>query len=335
MSSCTECQASGTDLLINSPDVEFPFIQNVFCRICNKSFVNCERCGIFTPRICERARKKDYFKIHQKMHALSGHGINVPTDVSTGNDTLQASSSVPSNIPEVDFGSASNENESNSLYQMFLDCGQTFGSQSSEKYLKILLEHDTMSLQNVVETSLSNNLDSFPGSLDKSSTFYKNLIHLHVVTSIWVNKMSKSNRQYFCSFISQLKKCFPDSVGVNAYLPNEYKDLRSLYFDGKNSVISKIPHPKINTKDGYSYVLISDILLDLFTFKLKTSNMPNSNESLSYIKSLNSKYLDDILENNRILTSSSPVIFILLQLWSDGFDPNGVKKTEMVFGYIH
>ena len=204
---------------------------------------------------------------------------------------------------------------------MFIDCGQTFGSQSSNEYLKILLEHDTMSLQHVVETSLSNNLDSFPGSLDKSAPFYKNIIHLHVVASIWVNKMSKSNRQYFCSFISQLKKYFPDSVGVTSFLPNEYKDLRSLYFDGKNSVLSKIPYPKINSSDGYSYVLLSDIILDLFTFKLKPGDIPNFNDSISYINSLKSQYLDNILEENTELTSSSsPVIFILLQLWSDGFD---------------
>ena len=134
MSSCTECQSSGNDLLVTSPDSEFPFIRNVYCHTCNKSFVNCLRCGIFTSRICQHIKKRDYFKIHLKIHALSGDGINAPTDVSTGNETLQASSSAPSNIPEVDFGSASNGNENTSLYQMFLDCGQTFGSQSSENY---------------------------------------------------------------------------------------------------------------------------------------------------------------------------------------------------------
>ena len=104
---------------------------------------------------------------------------------------------------------------------MFIDTGLKFGSKSSDEYFKVLLEHDTLSLQFVVENSLSNNFDAFPGSLDKSSLFYKNLIHLHVVASIWINKLSKSNRQYFCSFISQLNKCFPDSVGMLSYVPSQ------------------------------------------------------------------------------------------------------------------
>ena len=335
MSFCTECNTSFNDLSINCPNSDFPFLRSIYCNTCNKSYVNCLSCNIYTVRLTGANQKRDFFKMHLNKHRLLQNSISSGPSFSTVNDSSQGSSSTLNNLPEVDFGSCNTDNNSLNLYQQFIESGQTFASQSSHDYMKLLLEHDTMALQKVVESSLSNHFDSFPGSLDKSSSYYNNLIHLHVVASIWINKLSKSNRQYFCSFISQLYKCFPDSVEKISYLPSQYKDLRSLYFDGKNSVLSKVPHPKVNSINGYAYVLFSDIILDLFTFKMKVEDHPNFNDSLSYIKSLKSKYLDEIFENNVQLTSSGSIIFILLQLWSDGFDPSAVKKTEIVFGYMH
>ena len=75
-------------------------------------------------------------------------------------------------------------------------------------------------------------------------------------------------------------------------------------------------------------ILVDDIILDLFTFKIKCNEVPNHQESMNYVTSLHSKRLNTIVGAHFQSSPNESCILILLTLWSDGFDPNGLKKNK-------
>ena len=148
MSCCTVCNTSFDDLLIDCPDPDYPFMTSIYCHQCNKCYVNCEHCSIYQVRTrVLNNRQWDYFKQHIKLHKSLQHGLSSATNNSTCNNSSQATSSILPNIPQVDYGAFNSDNDTNNMYQMFIDSGLKFGSKSSDEYFKILLEHDTMLLQ--------------------------------------------------------------------------------------------------------------------------------------------------------------------------------------------
>ena len=137
--------------------------------------------------------------------------------------------------------------------------------------------------------------------------------------------LSKHKRENLCLFVSWLGKTFPESVAKHSFLSNQYKDLRRLYFVGKYCVLSQI----------HSYVLLSDIILDLFTFKLKWTDRFQHQQSKDYLSSLNSKKINEPFEKDLNSEEYSDTTFILLNLWSDGFYANFVKKSKCMDLYIN
>ena len=111
-------------------------------------------------------------------------------------------------------------------------------------------------------------------------------------------------------------------------LPHLYRDLDNINFDGKNVVLSKVPYPKVNNENGCFYVLLDDIILDMLTFKIKCNAVPNHQESMNYVTSLHSKRLNAIFGTHFQSSPNKSCILVLLTLWSDRFDTNGIKKRE-------
>ena len=117
LSFCTECNTSFNDLSINCPNSDFPFLRSIYCNTCNKSYVNCLSCNIYTVRLTGANQKRDFFKVHLNKHRLLQNSISSGPSFSTVNDSSQGSSSTLNNLPEVDFGSCNTDNNSLNLYQ--------------------------------------------------------------------------------------------------------------------------------------------------------------------------------------------------------------------------
>lgn len=89
-----------------------------------------------------------------------------------------------------------------------------------------------------------------------------------------------------------------------------------------------MPYPKVNDENGCSHVLLDDVILDMFTFKIKCNEVSNCQESMNYVTSIHTIRLSTIVGTYFQSSPNESCILILLTLRSDGFDHNRLKKNK-------
>ena len=204
---------------------QFSFISLEYCSLCCLIFVKCTQCNLCRKQFYKNGR--DFLKVHVKLHQS-----NLLSNEEQNFDTI-----------ETDDTSLNNTIASTDLFDMFSSTNLKFGRNECVQYLQLMIENDSESWSKMIHFSLSSHYCNLFKTMDESSKQFNNIIQLHSIASTWINNLSKKNREYFCSFVHQLKKCFPSSVGNQSLLPHLYKDLCNTYFDGKNYVLSKVSYP--------------------------------------------------------------------------------------------
>ena len=214
---CTVCNSNESNLSITTPNCQYQFIKNVYCFQCNKTYIHCSQCNLYESRTTSHARDK--LTAHIRYHTLHNENNPPPND--------------NNNIPFID------DNNNTTLYEIYLSNDLNFSEESSINYLKAISDSNNNALEHIVKSSLTEYAESHSILLDSTSDLFEKLIKLHLVSSVWVNRLSKRDREYFCEFITNLNDCFPDSVKKILYYQVNIKILGIYTLMGRNLYYQK------------------------------------------------------------------------------------------------
>ena len=179
-------------------------------------------------------------------------------------------------------------------------------------------------------------------AISNTSDIHKNIsnkdILLHLMTTKFVNKLSKDQRVDFAFILELIKTQYghsdnnvmKDSNEYHTAVPTSDADIRNVYLIGKNSVIKNLPRPMVCIIHNHSYVSVKQCIAHFFGM----GQMPlikNEVAQTVFTSITDSKISQEVHERAKKLHTDcdeGEVVTLLGITWSDDFDPNSSIKSN-------
>ena len=290
-------------------DITYDFYQ---CHSCNQLLFDCPICKKFV--IYNQRRSYD-------MHIKSNNHIsglqNNSTDVNELNHFLNTEDVGFSN-PDFVIGNICNEVSSSTNNPDELSDLQ-FNSTAVKRFFMNESKYLGRGVRNLISNAICNKVTSGRNVVSKK------ISKLHwAVMSLCLN-LKRTKRMLLLNVFKQLAVCFPKSVGTRSLLPLLEKDMRRMYLDGKCSIRNNLPIPNFHDLDKMTFVHFGDILTDFFTLSKVDMIQFDPVVIKQKLIDMNSVHLIDLM--NKYHNIDHGVYYLLLSMWSDGFDCNAVKQN--------
>jgi hypothetical protein len=109
-------------------------------------------------------------------------------------------------------------------------------------------------------------------------------------------------------------------------VPTTTEEIRSMFMEGKNSIMESIPTPMIEKLESHRYISLEESIRDLLGHGHRTEQFRNNDKRV--MKRLSdSAYCVRGMEKCKD-SSEDIIVPIFLTEWSDGYDPNGTSKAN-------
>ena len=164
--------------------------------------------------------------------------------------------------------------------------------------------------QYIMNCALSNNNSgSYVRGSEREALF-------HVLLTILLKKLNKSDQQVLCSLLHYLKQ-----NRTSLRVPSNLADARKYYIEGSNSLHKQLPQPSIsNVGNGYCILKFEEIIRHAFCSKTPPLPFISLSDSIHSTTPRGSELLS-AATNVKVKNCSFPDYPIKLLLWSDAFKP--------------
>ena len=117
--------------------------------------------------------------------------------------------------------------------------------------------------------------------------------------------------------------------GIIPRIPICYNDIRRWYIRGKNSIYENLPHPKVIQWKGHSYISLKQCIAHHLAHGLSVLEIEDDYTPIVTCIG-NSKRAVDMKKRAYLINKEydEEIVPILLNRWSDDFDPNNTKKNR-------
>ena len=298
-----------------------------FCIRCQEGYFFCIPCSDLFPFTRQLHKRHIRLSVHKKnviKHNnlfISGSNLSVDNNDNTDGDNCD------NNITfDLDASSVTNSQSMFIYNERFYDSLQ-FCTHENRSFFIDEVESYGLGVKNLILKSLTKDKNYY-----LHTNLPENIITLHKLIAGFCLNLTRNNCNKFSEIMQQIALCYPDSFALTSNVPTTYNNLRSTYLRGGFSIRDNLPIPKIYTKELAAYVLFSDLIKDLISIRITNVDVFNENHINDYIKSMKSERLNFLFD--RYYDSNKMKIFILLSMWSDGFDPNAVCQNRgSAWGY--
>jgi hypothetical protein len=166
-------------------------------------------------------------------------------------------------------------------------------------------------------------------------------VYTHILVAQHASVLSKGQKKHFAHLLRNLLKdkqalqSLPDkfSHSVIPPIPTTFAQIRTIYSEGRHSIMQNLPYPAIQTNvPHHCYVKISDVIED-FLLHGFLPLQPSPHQSTAWISDMSqSPQLVSSLQSANAKIGNIPFFFIGFKEWQEITNRNMPKKIEALFG---